>query len=77
MKYSILHLLGDDNFYETEYTVKVTNSFSGDQYEVKVKADNPDQAIIKIKDTFSERSDFDPQDPQTLPNSSDGATKLP
>lgn len=56
MKYSILHLLGDDNFYETEYTVKVTNSFSGDQYEVKVKADNPDQAIIKIKDTFSERS---------------------
>ena len=57
MKYSILHTVGDDNLYETEYTVRATYP-NGEQYDVKVRADNPDQAIHRMKNTFSERSDL-------------------
>ena len=56
MRYSILHTV-DGNVYETEYTVRATYP-SGEQYDVKVRADNPDQAILRMKDTFSERSDL-------------------
>ena len=44
--------------YDTEYTVRVTNSFSGDTYEVIVKAETPHSALSKMKESFSSRSNL-------------------